>query len=297
MVKVGTPLRQRKVHNHDKNGEDDADDEILNEFAASDRSRKLWLLIIAVLVILNVVLGGFHIHKRVKQWQAAAQEGDSIIKALTDESLPLHVAGHPNGTLVNFHVPACTYCKKLAPEFEAAARELQKVCDTSLVSVDATLAPMALKQYSVTRFPTLLWFRRGELLKDVSPSVRTASKIVEFVDQALQPAVIDFGSRSQFDEAVPQLRSVLRGESQPVIVGFGREPNVYEALQQAGEKFRGSTAFLFVTEAHAEDPSIRAYFRDPEADQEYNGNAGSQDVQNWLRPLMEKSAKKPAASN
>jgi len=242
-----------------------------------------------VLVAANLLLGAAHIHRRRRATMLDA------VHILSDDSLPSHIRDHPNGTLVNFHTPNCPYCKTLAPKFEAAAKELQKRFDTSLASIDSSVAPLAMKQYSVSRFPTLLWFRHGELIKDVPPSVRSTSKIIEFVDDSLQLAVINFSSRVDFDEAVPQLRSVLPVESLPVVVGFGREPGVYKSLGQVGEKFRGETAFLFVKEARAEDPYIRAYFRDAVADQNYNGGLSSQEVHNWLQPFMERTTKKHAS--
>lgn len=114
------------------------------------------------------------------------------------------------------------------------------------------------------------------------------------MDESLQPAVAAaFDSHADFDEAVPQLRSVLsNGKSLPVVVGFGRGPAVYEVLEQIGEKFRGLTAFLFVKEARDSDPCIRAYFRSEDADKEYNVSLPGlavDDVQRWLQPLMDKT--------
>jgi thiol-disulfide isomerase/thioredoxin len=295
MGKAATPLRQRKVARQP--GDDTADDDLLNEAAAessSEGSKQWWIAVIAVLVLVNVVLGGIHLRKRVSNKQGAY--ATNIVKTLSDESLPFHIAGHPNGTLVNFHSADCVHCKKLAPEFENAAKELQKISDVSLVSVDARLAPLALKRYSVTRYPTLLWFRRGELLHEAPPSARTSSKIVEFVDQSVQPSVIDFTVRDDFDQAVEQLRSVLTNESLPVVVGFARSPDVYDLLQQAGEKFRGSTAFLFVKEARDDDPYIRAYYRESEGDQDYNSVLVLGDLYKWLQPLMERKTKKRQSS-
>jgi len=290
---AGTSLRQRKSQT---NGHaiDESDDDVFGEAAdAAPGSRHSWLAIIAVLVLANVLLGYGHLRRKAsKNKQAVLQEEALVVKTMSEQSLLAHIAGHPNGTLVYFYTPDCTYCQKLAPEFEAAAKALQKIADTSLVSVDASLAPSALKNFSVTRFPSLLWFRRGELLRHVPYSVRSTEKILEFVDQSLQPSVIDFASHADFDEAVPQLRTVLTGESLPVVVGFGRTPSVYEALQQAGEKFRGSTAFLFVKDAREDDPNIRAYFRNPDADQEFTGTLGFQDLENWLQPLMESKKEK-----
>jgi len=293
-------VRQRRAHGQ----KNDSDDDVLDsEYLASSsrESATRWLFIIAILVMINLLLGYAHFLRRANKAVTADSfsqpEESRLVKKLTDETLPGHIAGHPNGTLVNFHMKDCKHCNKLASEFEEAAQKLQYLCDTSLVNVDASDAPLALMRYGVTRFPAMLWFRRGELLKDVPPAVRTTAKILEFVDASLQSAVIDFLNRDDFDEAVPQLRSVLQGESLPVIVGFGREPAVYEALSQAGEKFRGATAFLFVRESRPHDPFIRAYYRNETGDQVYNASLGLQDVQNWLQPIMDSKGKKRAASS
>jgi len=263
----------------------DEDDAYLEGIVGDASKKQRWAAFIVVLVVANLLLGYVHLQRR------AQIKRPDMVKVLTDESLSHHIASHPNGTLVNFFSSSCKHCAKLAPEFEEAAKQLQRTSDISLVSVSAGDAPLALARYSVTRFPTLLWFRRGRLVRDVAQSVRRTTQILEFVDESLQPAVIDFDSHADFDEAVPQLRSVLStGKALPVVVGFGREPAVYEVLEQIGEKFRGLTAFLFVKEAAQNDPCIRAYFRSADADKEYNVSLPGlavDDVQKWLQPLMD----------
>lgn len=304
MGKSGTPLRQRK--GPAPNDADEDEDDLLSEAvadASSQGSRQWWLGVIVLLVVVNCFLGYVHMQRKGKSKPVAGQDvsgksfedefsGYKTIKSFSDESLSAHIAGHPNGTLVNFRSSDCSHCKKLAPEFETASKELQRIYDTSFVSVDAALVPEALKRYSVTRYPTLLWFRRGELLKVAPAAARTASKIVDFVDQSLQPSVIDFASRDDFDKAVEQLRAVLSEESLPVVVGFASGPEVYDALQQAAEKFRGSTAFLFVREARPDDPYVRAYSWKAGGDKEYKSALAMQDFHKWLQPLMERNTKR-----
>lgn len=266
------------------------DDDVLDDalLEAGQGSGTRWILIIVGLLIANFVLGYLHLQRRSQRQRPATEEIDAVLH-LSDESLQAHIAEHPNGTLVNFHMRDCLHCKKLIPEFAAAAKELAKTSSTSLVSVDAAAAPLALKQYSITRFPTMLWFRRGLLCRDVPPDVRTFETIKRFVNESLQPVSIPFSSNHEFVAAVPQLRSVLKDRaSMPVVVGFNHEPAVYEVLEQAGETFRGTTAFLHVKEAVPEDPWIRAYFQDPTKDRAFNASVNVEDLINWLRPHLTK---------
>jgi len=283
--KSGT-LHKRKGGDPSQHTDEGDDDEFLDSLSSGARTKRRWCAFILVLVFVNLLLGYVHMQKRSKT------KVSSMGKVLTDESFADHIASHPNGTLVNFFSSSCKYCAKLAPEFDEAAKQLQQKSDVSLVSVNAGQAPLAVEQYSVTKFPTLLWFRRGRLVRDVAPSVRTTTKILEFVEESLQPSVIDFASHADFDEAVPQLRSVLSNvKTLPVVVGFGREPAVYKVLAEIGEKFRGLTAFLFVKEAQEGDPFMRVYFRESDADKEYNGDLNVDDVQKWLQPLMDRKEK------
>lgn len=239
-------------------------------------------MILGVMTLVQTLfLFGFaHIRKET------AQRESILVRALTDETLAAHIAAHPNGTLVYFHTPDCSHCTKMAPEFEAAAKELQKRSDTSLVSVNSAVAPLALKEHALNRFPQMLWFRHGEFVRHASITTRTAPKILEFVDWALQPAVIPFATHEDFDEAEPQLRAVLPRASVPVIVGFDNEAGVEPALQMVGERFRGDTAFLLVQGSREGSPHFRAYFQDASADQVYNGTLESEGLRTWVQSLL-----------
>jgi thiol-disulfide isomerase/thioredoxin len=290
MGKAGTPqnLRQRKANDHNVAMEEEDDDDFLLNAPSLGATKQRWLRAIQVLVMINVPMGCIHVGRGLGWHRQTGVQVNTLVKSLSDESLSSHVASHPNGTLVNFHSPGCKFCETLAPEYEAVAKELLHIgSSTSLVSVSASAAPLFVKRYSVTKFPTILWFRRGELVQDVPPSVRTRDKLLEYVDNALQPAVVDdFASRDMFEESVPQLRAVLKG-GLPLFVGYGGTSGVYESLVRAGERFRGLTAFLFVKEGRTGDPLLRALFANASADVDYNGGLGSQDIQAWMQPLIE----------
>lgn len=278
-----TPMQKQQVKKMQKANElsqhmkKDFDDDD-SDYATTNHLQR-WSMIIGVLFFVNILLAYVHMQRSAANLQ--------VVKVLTDDSLSAHIVAHPYGTLVNFFSSPCEHCAQFAPEFEEAAKQLQKTTNVSLVSVNARLAPLASKQYLVFRYPTLFWFRHGRLGRGVAPSVRSVAQILEFVNEAVQPAVIEFSSYAEFLEAVPQLRAVLsKGKTPPIIAGFGPDPAVHEVLEQAGEKFRGKTAFLFVPEARHDDPTIRAYFRYGEADQDYNGSLKVDDFLKWLQPFL-----------
>lgn len=281
-VKKGVKPNDRLQKIKEASSEDDFDD--LAYVQQHQWQQQRWSMVIVVLVLINLVLAYVHMQR------SARKHDMTVVKVLTDGSLSHHIAAHPHGTLVNFFSSPCEPCAKLAPEFEAAAKRLHKTTNVSLVSVSAALAPTAFKQYLVRtskRLPTLLWFRRGRLVRDVPESVQTVEQVVEFVHESLQPAVIEFRSHAEFMDAVPQLRTSLsKGKTPPIVVGFGSDPAVHDVLEQVAEKFRGETAFLFVPEAGDSDPCIQAFFRDSASDKEYKGSLKVDDLLTWLHPFM-----------
>lgn len=270
--------------------DDSADDELLLVSAESGdatcggpRLRR----VLGVLCCLQaMLLVGFANVARQKRAQLTPELQSSVVRSLTDDSLPFFVAGLPNGTLINFHSPDCIYCKALEPEFEAAARELQARNGAPLATVSAATAPRAVTRYGVRRFPTMLWFRKGEKVLELPPSARTAAKITEYVEWAGQPALVTFENRSDLDEATPYLRQALKAAGPPVIVGFGVDHDVYTALESAAERARGKTVFIFVTDAREGDPKMRAYRQEADTDQEYNGDVNPEAVRAWVETLL-----------
>lgn len=281
-------LRQRKKNIAD---DDDDDDALLSSAAGTGICTPKQRLIFVILAVIQVgLLVGFaYVAKLKKQ---VAEEKDQAVVVLSEATLPAFVAEHPDGALVNFHKPGCSHCEKLAPEFEAAARELKAKGGAPLGSVNVASAPLAAARHAVERYPTMLWFREGEPVLEVSHTIRSATKLVEYVEWAGQPAVVEFEKRSELEEAVPQLRASLHKLAPPVVVGFNISEATRSSLQSTAERSRGKTVFLFIKEAAVDDPHFRAIFRDAAHDQDFNSTPDSEAVHRWVKGLLSRRPKK-----
>lgn len=81
------------------------------------------------------------------------------------------------------HAPWCGHCKKLMPEFEAAAAEIAKLSpDTVLAILDGTANELESEQYPYKGFPTLFFKKAGSTSPQLLSLVeRNAAEIVKFL--------------------------------------------------------------------------------------------------------------------
>ncbi|TSK28277.1 Protein disulfide-isomerase A3 [Bagarius yarrelli] len=84
--------------------------------------------------------------------------GRSDVMELNDSDFD-YIAAEQETMLVKFYAPWCGHCKKLAPEFEAAATRLKGIA--TLAKVDCTSNTEVCKRFEVTGYPILKIFRNG----------------------------------------------------------------------------------------------------------------------------------------
>jgi protein disulfide-isomerase A1 len=94
----------------------------------------------------------------------AAEKEDGVL-VLTDANFEEELEKHEY-FLVEFYAPWCGHCKKLAPEYSAAAQILAKEDPPiALAKVDVTEQKGLGEKFEIKGFPTLKWFRKGEALE------------------------------------------------------------------------------------------------------------------------------------
>ncbi|PWZ28591.1 Protein disulfide-isomerase [Zea mays] len=191
---------------------------------------KAW---ISLLLALAVALSA-----RAEEEPAAAAEGEAVL-TLDVDSFDEAVAKHPF-MVVEFYAPWCGHCKKLAPEYENAAKALSKH-DPPIVlaKVDANEEknrPLATK-YEIQGFPTIKIFRdQGKNIQEYK-GPREADGIVDYLKKQVGPASKEIKS--------PEDATALIDDKKIYIVGIFAEfsGTEFTNFMEVAEKLRSDYDF------------------------------------------------------
>lgn len=115
------------------------------------------------------------------QWAAGTE-----VTELTADTFNDFISDNPS-VLVMFYAPWCGHCRTLKPDYVGAAAILKKEgIEGRLAAVDATAHTALGKQYKVTGYPTLKYFKDGEFKHEYG-SARTLDALVEFMKNPQPP--------------------------------------------------------------------------------------------------------------
>ncbi|XP_013880516.1 protein disulfide-isomerase A3 [Austrofundulus limnaeus] len=122
----------------------------------------------------------------------------SDVLEYTDDDFETRIGSH-DLILVEFFAPWCGHCKRLAPEYEAAATRLKGI--VPLAKVDCTANSNVCSKYGVSGYPTLKIFRDGE---ESGPydGPRSADGIVSFLKKQAGPASVELKTEADFEKFI-----------------------------------------------------------------------------------------------
>lgn len=160
---------------------------------------------------------------------------DNGVLVLNDDNFDEAIAKY-DYLLVEFYAPWCGHCKKLAPEYEAAAEVLAaQDPPRTIAKVDATEAKGLADRMQIKGFPTLYFWNQGT--KTDYTGGRTKDTIIEWVTKKTGPASVEVSCDDM---------SAKTAEAKLALSYFGAlEGDLYESFMTSARDPRISEKFSF----------------------------------------------------
>ncbi|GMR52304.1 hypothetical protein PMAYCL1PPCAC_22499 [Pristionchus mayeri] len=120
----------------------------------------------------------------------------TAVVQLSDRFLEVKDEGY---WFVKLYAPWCAHCKRMAPVWEHVGHALaDKNALVRVASMDCTLYPKACHELGVTGYPTLMFFRNGQVLQ--YEGEREKEAMVDFAIKAAAPLVTPIQTLVQYNE-------------------------------------------------------------------------------------------------
>ncbi|CAN4103686.1 unnamed protein product [Withania somnifera] len=164
--------------------------------------------------------------------------------------------------IVEFFAPWCGHCKKLAPEWKKAAKNLQGKVKLGHVDCDAEKSLMS--RYNVQGFPTILVFGADKESPVPYEGARTASAIESFGLEQLEtnvvpPEVIELTSPDVMEEKCNSVAICFASFLPDILDSKAEGRNKYlEMLLAVAEKFKRNP-YSFVWVAAGKQPDLEKH--------------------------------------
>ncbi|KAG1663666.1 Protein disulfide-isomerase A6 [Nymphon striatum] len=141
--------------------------------------------------------------------------GKKAVIELTDSNFEKTVIDSDDIWLVEFYAPWCGHCKRLEPEWESAASQLEG--KVKLGALDADSMKVMGQKFGIQGFPTIKFFRAGKKTFDSAEEFtggRTADDIVKFgLDLAAEnlpaPEIVEVSILLRLSSSIVLARSEL----------------------------------------------------------------------------------------
>lgn len=181
----------------------------------------------------------------------SGDSSSSAVLQLTNANFDSFIKEHPN-VLVKFYAPWCGHCKKLAPEYEAAA-EILKSDGIPLAKVDSTEEKELSERFEIRGFPTMYFFRNGK--HEEYDGGRTKDSIVQWVKSMTGPAVKEFDTKA---EAVKAAKDKKDGVTY-LLITPSKDHESMRVWQKVADASRSKGAFLAVIDPKAKKSVVEVY--------------------------------------
>lgn len=209
-------------------------------------------------------------------------ELDEGVLVLTEKNFD-DVLAKNERILIEFYAPWCGHCKKLTPEYAAAAQVLAKNDPpVPLAKVDATENKALAERFGIQGFPTLYWFVNGEKME--YGGGRTKDTIVSWVLKKSGPPSTEV-TCAALKEKVE--------ESKFVLAYFGDLANaLYTDAHMSFAAAEDGITFVHTTDADcakengvATVPGLAFFRKFEESPLAYSGSADKDALVAWTKPL------------
>jgi protein disulfide-isomerase A1 len=170
---------------------------------------------------------------------AIAPEDSAVVK-LTEATFADFIAENPY-VLAEFFAPWCGHCKKLGPEFAAAADTLvESSPDVKLAQIDCTEERDLCSKFEIRGYPTLKVFKGDEVNVSDYPGQRLSDAIVSYMTKLTLPAVQVFDDAKVLDDKINSLAESFILQ----VIPDGLEKSASnETFYQVADKYKESFTF------------------------------------------------------
>eukprot|EP00834_Sanchytrium_tribonematis_P000995 NODE_21_length_42443_cov_0.822808.p6 type:complete len:518 gc:universal NODE_21_length_42443_cov_0.822808:40631-39078(-) len=207
---------------------------------------------------------------------------DEGVVQLTKSNFESFLTGINGPVIVEFYAPWCGFCKKLKPEYEAAAKELWEKEKSPLVKVDCTEDKDLCEEFGVQGFPTLKIFNNGKV-GTTYEGARTKEGIVDYIVKRKLPAVIEIKKAEEISE--------LKEKYGLLVASLGSS----ELFHGVADKLRDIATFIAVPEKLSKDSNkalniemkkdevylVAAFLEKPVS---YGKLKDAESLSKWLKP-------------
>eukprot|EP00929_Paragymnodinium_shiwhaense_P078620 TRINITY_DN40773_c0_g1_i1.p1 TRINITY_DN40773_c0_g1~~TRINITY_DN40773_c0_g1_i1.p1 ORF type:complete len:510 (+),score=101.76 TRINITY_DN40773_c0_g1_i1:62-1531(+) len=193
-------------------------------------------------------------------------EEDGVL-VLDDSNFLETVKTHPF-ILVEFYAPWCGHCKQFAPEYAAAAKQLQQANPpVPLAKIDATVEVKSAEEYNVRGYPTVRFFVDG---KDQEyTGGRTSQSVVTWVTKKTGPPAVLLEDVAAADAYQAQHQLLVLA-----VFPEGAPRTAFESVARGIEDvyFAYSTNAAVAAKYGMTAPGVRMFFPHDETVADYTGD-------------------------